>query len=132
MKELKGKKQVEYVSSANTLGIEEIKKFNQFDEEFLKIVPTYKIDNLFSIVTEEPFYFKTKIMCDISNGTYSLIINMLIKKVISTKEFYEATVTLKDLNYPLKIDMSAYKYIVNLSSDNWIKKTVRILNEYNK
>ena len=131
LKKLKENKQIKYVSSANILGTREINKFNSFDKEFIKLISTYNSENLFSIITEEPFYFKNDIFQKISNGTYSLIIDMLRKNIITSKEFYEITIELEKINYHLKIDITAYKYILSRASDEWISKVVKILNNYN-
>jgi len=131
LNKLKEKKQIEYISSANILGIKEINRFNKFDEEFIKIASTYNSNNLFSIITEDPFYFKTDFFKNISYGTYSLIIDMLRNNIITGSEFLHITQNLEKMNYNLKISADAYRYILSLSADADIMKTIKILNKYN-
>ena len=131
LKELKEKNQIEYVSSANILGIDIVDRFNKYDVEFIKLGTSFNSNNLFSIITEEPFYFKTDFFKNISYGTYSLIIDMLKNKTISCLEFSQITEELEKINYNLKISGEAYKYLLSKSSDENILKVIKILNKYN-
>ena len=131
LRKLKDKKRIEYISNANILGMEELNRFNKFDEEFIKIATTYNSNNLFSIITEEPFYFKTDFFKNISYGTYSLIIDMLKNNVITNAEFLKVTEELEKINYNLKIEVDAYKYLLTKSNDDSILKVIKILNKYN-
>lgn len=131
LNKLKEKERIEYISSANILGVEDINRFNKFDEEFIKIATTYNSNNLFSIITEDPFYFKTDFFKNISYGTYSLIIDMLRNNIISSSEFLKITEGLERINYNLKVEADAYRYILSLSDDVDILKVVKILNKYN-
>lgn len=120
--------QIEYVSSANILGIRDYDKINKFDLDFFKLLVYYN-ENPFKIITEDSYYFNTEFFNSISNGTYSLIVDMYVHNLISSNELLNLTIKLEEENYNLNVKKDIFYYLLNKSDDDNISQVVDILNK---
>lgn len=125
------KKRVKHITRANSLGIKEVDRINRFDSDIIKFFCDFDESKNYFIISDDPAYYDMPGFNSRSFGLYSYIIMCHLSKNINDEQLFMYTQKLYEYNYSFNASSNIRFYLLKLSDNDYVRKTLEILNNEN-